>query len=163
MSIREHCRQPELQAMGPPIDEAFGNWFAGFVDGEGCFVIRVQRGRHSTAFQLRLREDDIAVLLSIRDHLNLGKIYREWPRRGREGYYSKPKALWWVQTKAGCMRLIDIFDRFPLHSKKVQDYVIWREAVLEYRSSQPNQVRLASLKAELEDGRKYTEPTVEPL
>ena len=163
MSIREPLCQPELRASEPPTSEAFGNWFAGFVDGEGSFVIREQRGRHSTAFQLRLREDDIAVLLSIKDHLNLGKIYREWPRRGREGYYSKPKALWWVQTKAGCMRLIDIFDRFPLRSKKAQDYVTWREAVLEYCSSQPNQARLASLKAELEDGRKYTEPTIEPL
>ena len=158
------CYQPHIEVIGPTVDEAFANWFAGFVDGEGCFKIPEQRGRHSTAFQLRLREDDLAVLLSVAAHLQMGRVFGPYqPRPGREGYYSKPHVMWKVQTKSGCRRLVEIFDRFPVRSKKVQDYRIWREAVLEYCSPRPDQARLASLKAELKRGREYTKPAVHAL
>ncbi len=156
------CCECRLQVIGSSANEAFGSWFAGFVDGEGCFVIRkYSYGKHRPAFQLNLREDDIGVLLLIHSSLELGRIYREPAGRGRDGYWSKPMAKWFVQNLAGCRRLVDVFDTFPLRSKKSQDYLVWREAVIECCSQQPDQTRLAYLKAALETGRRYTEPTIQ--
>ena len=156
------CCQCRLQVVGSSANEAFGSWFAGFVDGEGCFVIRkYSDGKHRPAFQLNLREDDIGVLLRIHSSLELGRIYPERAGRGRDGYWSKPKAKWFVQNLAGCRRLVDVFDTFPLRSKKLRDYLVWRQAVIECCSPQPDQARLASLKATLESGRRYTKPTIQ--
>ena len=137
--------------------DTFGYWFAGFVDGEGCFMIRRQKGRHSTAFQLNLRDDDSDLLSSIAWHLGIGNKRPYTERRGvdRYGYSHHSTARFYVQNKADCKMLVHILDRFHLRSKKANDYRIWREAVLEYYRPQPNQERLAALKVALENARKY--------
>ena len=153
--------EPSLTSLWDPVpsvDTGFGYWLAGFIDGEGCFVIREQKGEYRPAFQLRLRDDDLPVLHYIRHRLGVGDIYGERGRPDRAGYVSRPKALFWIQSKATCMRLVEVLDRAPLRSKKARDYAIWREAVLEHYSPQPDQSRLAFLKLELECGRKYPEP-----
>ena len=145
----------------PAVSEGFGLWFVGFMDGEGCFMIRSQKGRHSTAFQLNLREDDLRTLVYIQEHTRMGRIYREAASWRAGGYISKPKAKWFVQSRPECRRLVDIFDMFPPRSKKLQDYRIWREAVYECCSLRPDQAKLAALKAQLEQGRRY-KPTLMP-
>ena len=44
------------------LDPRFGDWLAGFVDGEGCFRLHVERNGNYYAchFQIKLRRDDRA-------------------------------------------------------------------------------------------------------
>jgi hypothetical protein len=143
------------------VDDAFGHWFAGFTDGEGSFIIMRQRTaagaeKFNCFFALALRCDDGAVLQEIRDELGFGRINR----------FNKPGAqqqdVLRVAAKADCLRLVGVFDRYPLRAKKARDYAIWREAVVEWQRIRrvasghvADWSRMATLKARLEAGRRF--------
>jgi LAGLIDADG endonuclease len=114
----------------PEVPDDFGHWLAGFIDGEGCFYIdfRVRNGwpRYSCSFHLVLRDDDAAILSEIQGRLGVGNLKRARPR-GFPG--SRPQLRLNVTSLAGCQRIIQILDVFPLRAKKARDYAIWREAV----------------------------------
>jgi hypothetical protein len=60
------------------MDAAFGNWLAGFIDGEGSFTIQSARAdmpQFYTRFQIRLRADDRPILEEIRAQLGVGALY----------------------------------------------------------------------------------------
>jgi hypothetical protein len=55
---------------GPPLDPAFGNWLAGFIDGGGSCGIdrrthRVRPVRYVPTFEMGVRNDDRETLLEI--------------------------------------------------------------------------------------------------
>lgn len=108
--------------------EAFLHWFAGFVAGEAYFVIApaTESGYYYTCLRIKLRDDDLDVLLEIQDNLGIGTIHRRKPRGT-----SRPCAVWQVTNIVGCRRLVHIFDDHPLRAKKRRDYEVWRDAVEE--------------------------------
>lgn len=116
------------------ITDDFGHWLAGFVDGEGCFHIdgplkrsgKRKGGQYSCAFQLNMREDDRPILEEIQKRTGLGKIYGRRAQNERHG----GAAAWSVFTQAGCVALIALLDRYPLRSRKLVVYQLWRSAVL---------------------------------
>lgn len=130
----------QTQCSIPP---SFGHWLAGLVDGEGSFNLNLAVGRNSKSairpqFMINLRVDDAPVLMLVARVLRLGTItYRRHANH-------TPMACWRVSSLAECISLVAFFDRFPLRTRKKQDFVYWREAVLE-----------RAQKAQLEDGRKY--------
>lgn len=107
--------------------DAFGNWLAGFVDGEGHFRLsRCKRDRNfSCGFTINLRADDKSTLDEIRSFIGHGNVY-EYPARGRS---PNPMAHLNVSSRVGCATVSSIFTRYPLRSKKSVDFVIWKEAV----------------------------------
>ena len=142
-------------------DAGFGYWLAGFTDGEGCFrVQRHERGTHTCAFQIKLRDDDRAVLERIRRFVGAGTIAAV-----DDDSPSKPQARYVVQDKDECARLVALFRKHPLTAKKALDFEVWTEAVEEWldrpRGSRwhgaADQTRAAALKARLENVRKYTD------
>jgi site-specific DNA-methyltransferase (adenine-specific) len=142
-------------------DAAFGYWFAGFTDGEGHFrVQKHERGTHTCAFQLKLRDDDLAALERIKRFVGYGSISFV------EGDGSSNRqAVYVIQNKDGCDRLVSIFRKYPLTAKKALDFEIWAEAVEEWLErprgnrwyGAADQTRAAILKARLEDVRRYTD------
>lgn len=60
----------------------FGNWLAGFTDGEGCFTVEAYRGRasHSCSFTIALRVDDKSILdeCQLRTGLEDGRRLADW-------------------------------------------------------------------------------------
>jgi len=58
-------------------DTIFGHWFAGFVDGEGCFHIQKETNRQGfrCLFSIGLRKDDGEILHIIQQKLGIGKIH----------------------------------------------------------------------------------------
>jgi hypothetical protein len=103
-----------------------GYRLAGFVDGEGCFFID-ERG---TRLVVCLRLDDLPLLKRLRAELGYpGRLNTDAERGAR-----RPVALWTIGTRDGVDWLIDVFDRFPLWSKKQRDYQIWREATVAWRN-----------------------------
>lgn len=118
---------PEVAA-SPGVDDAFGHWLAGFIDGEGCFFFHKHKLQFSPPqFQLKLRDDDRAVLEECAVRTGLGRVL-PIPRKDR----SKPQCKWIIAKKADCLSLVALLDRYPLRAKKQHDFAIWREAVLHW-------------------------------
>jgi hypothetical protein len=109
------------------IDPAFGNWLAGFADGEGCFTVHKAHGGNSytCAFKINLRLDDRAILETIHRTLGIGTI-----RKRSACGTAKPGFEWAVQKRSECLRLARLFLTFPLRAKKHRDFLKWYEALL---------------------------------
>jgi hypothetical protein len=139
-----------------PVDDSFGHWLAGFIDGEGCFLISGKReGRLACAACVKLRGDDRPILDEIVERTGIGSV-RHQPNTQR----THPQYAWLVNNKADCLALVALLDRFPLRAKKARDYAIWREGVLDWtrvdrRRGRSDWSRMSALKAALEAGRKF--------
>lgn len=110
--------------------------FAGLVDGEGCFSIS-RRGYPS--FILKMRGDDRALLERVqRDLGHPGRITTGKP--SGEGN-RHPWVRWEITRRRELLWLTEVFDAYPLRSKKARDYAIWREAVIDWSAGYaPDQV-----------------------
>jgi hypothetical protein len=149
------------------VDEAFGHWLAGFIDGEGCFLVQMvnhrprggkeRPGNYQPRFQLNLRDDDQAILFEIAERTGVGSIRMEPSRKATEG----GKAVWQVVSKADCLVLVEILDAYPLRAKKLRDYTLWREAAQLYATAGPGKdnsavwQRMGELRSMLQDVRTY--------
>lgn len=121
---------------GEFMNDDFGYWFSGVTDGEGCFAIQLNKpyGRRKIAkysgwFAITLRADDINVIKSIKETLGFGNIYH-YKNENRKTPNSKPFVYYKVSTIDGCCKLIDIFDKYKLRSKKLNDYNVWKQFIL---------------------------------
>jgi hypothetical protein len=143
------------------VDSHFGHWFAGFVDGEGCFYItshgKSRPGVLRPRFSLTLRADDCDILEEIQRRTRAGSIHKYQP--------SGPGNLvarWMVQSQSDLMALCRIFDCYPLRSKKARDFGPWRravEAAAELRKGRGNNEEIYAVISkcdeELRKGRLY--------
>lgn len=115
------------------LDDAFGNWFAGFTDGEGHFQIakrlrKKTRANYGCRFRIGLRDDDKAILEEIHRTLGIGTISANPRRSKREG---QPQTRFCVNAIEDCVELVKLFNRYPLRAKKQQDFEIWKLAMTE--------------------------------
>jgi DNA modification methylase len=140
-------------------DAGFAYWLAGLIDGEGHFAIKQHaRGTHAPYFALKMRADERGTLERIRRTLGVGVV-------SDEAHKPNPLAKYVIQDKAGCQRLVDLLDKYPLRAKKQVDYWTWREAVCEWTSrprgnrwhGQTDNTRLAGQRERLMANRAYTE------
>ena len=147
------------------VDDGFGHWLAGFIDGEGSFNIR--RNSHAgyaPVLTVGLRVDDLPLLEEIYRVTGFGMLER-YKKPSARGHAS---ARWTVASKADCLSLVDLLDRFPLRSKKARDYALWREAVVAWTSirhfgPRPRDwSRLIALKRAMEDGRRFDPTGIAP-
>ena len=147
-------------AFGGREDAGFAYWLAGLIDGEGHFAIkRHSRGTHAPYFQLKMRRDERGTLEIIKRTLGVGTL-RDTPAEPH------PQSVYLIQDKAGCQRLIDLLDKYPLRAKKRLDYQIWREAVCEW-TDRPrgnrwhgpvDDTRMAELRTQIMEVRHYVDP-----
>jgi hypothetical protein len=138
------------------MEDSFGHWLAGFIDGEGCFtIIQHANGSWEVKFYLSLRDDDMSVLEEIQDRLGIGRIYRT-PERGS----TRPQASWRVTRLSDSLKLIEFLDRLPLRARKAKDYAIWREAIFaKSKKTYGDDAGLPYLSTALKSGRAYKPQT----
>lgn len=106
-------------------DSEFIQWFAGFVDGEGCFYIDISSNNViSFKFTIGLHIDDKSTLEFIQKRLNCGNIY-----------ITKKMAHFNVKKINDIKNIIiPILDKFPLNGVKYLDYLAFKEAIsIKYR------------------------------
>lgn len=147
-----------------------GDWLAGFIDGEGSFNIAHHGGNYQPRFGLKLRDDDTSVIEEIQYFLAVGTIRNSKCSSVSSKYYS-PNARTQIRLDiigSDNIKLVEILDKYPLRSKKLRDYTIWKKAVEIYSKSLFNRWsdanlkklrndQLSFLKIELESVRKYHE------
>lgn len=109
------------------IDPVIGLRLAAFADGEGCFYISSARakGNYFCGFVIKLREDDQRVLERYRDGCGgIGRLVRQ----ERTNAWA-PTIRWEVTKKQEVGVIRDLFELYPLWSKKQRDFEIWKHAV----------------------------------
>jgi hypothetical protein len=141
------------------IDDAWGYWFAGFFDGEGCFLVKaMHHGRRTTRYvcsaEITLRADDAAILYEIAERTGIGQVHDK--RGADDPRRPNPFSRWQFGKKAEAQALVAIFDRYPLRAKKARDYAAWRRAVLAHAAGDVALLEVARL--ELQRCRKYENP-----
>src|SRR3954467_5327840 len=78
----------------PAVSPELGPFLAGFIEGEGCFLIsRQRRGPYGCAMRLSIRDDDHELLSDISDKTRLGRLRSMGARRT-----SPPQLLWTIST-----------------------------------------------------------------
>lgn len=101
-------------------DEYFLQWFVGFTDAEGCFLINTKNNSEvHFVFQITLHIEDSAVLFNIRNILGIGTVNIQ----GQTCSYR----IHAFQTIINI--LIPIFDKYPLLTHKQLNYKDWKEGV----------------------------------
>ena len=134
------------------IDPAFGHWLAGFIDGEGCFVVSPNnQGYYYARFHIKVRDDDADIILEAHERLGLGQIYY----RQHEGTTSNPAIVWAIQRQSECREFAAFLDRFPLRAKKKKDFAIWKEALDELQQNSRDRPKLRYLNEKLKFIRRY--------
>ena len=104
------------------------DWIAGFVDGEGCFSICIQKRRiyntHTPkdftsypCFKIRLHSDDAHALEEINRKLGVGNVS-----------ISSNVAQYAVYNLDDCFFIADLF-KDKLFTKKRHDFELWYEAL----------------------------------
>jgi hypothetical protein len=151
------CNAAYRKPLHPPwVDEdpAFWDWFAGFVDGEGCFAIAVS---HSTGreypqpfFKIAVRADERPILEEIRDRLGCGRVRVHVPGASTSNLQLKFE----MSSIADCQRLVEVLTAHPLRAKKRHDFETWAEAVAEKRDNGTSP-RIWELRDKLMTGRHY--------
>lgn len=143
---------------------------ASLADGEGCFVLSRQhkngRTTHQCSFVVKMRADDLPFLKLFQRATGLGRVYRHKASADATRSNS-PSASWTVQSSAECLALVEIFERYPLWSKKARDLAVWARAVRYWtapallprsgkgRQTFVDQAPLASLHRDLADLRRF--------
>lgn len=143
-------------------DPGFLHWFAGFVDGEGCFSIHKKQVNgcetYDCQFTLGLRADDRPILVEIQRTLRIGTVS---PPRPHEA--GNPQARFAVSSKADCLRLVEILRAAPLRAKKARDFEIWVEGLKEWVNHSPGEwADMADARTRLMEIRRYTPYGVVP-
>lgn len=111
-------------------DDAFGWWFTGYFDGEGCLSVfdRIHNGRpeRRVGIQIACRDDDADVLAYVHKTLGIGVVWKT----GAKGT-TRPASNWRVERAADLAEvMLPIFDNYPLRTKKRSEYAIWRGLVV---------------------------------
>ncbi len=97
------------------------NYVVGFVDGEGCFSITLNKNGDRLPevrliFEIELREDDEPILREIQKVLSCGNIYRlEYERYAKWRPHVKLKVSNFTDIS---QKIIPFFQRYPPQAKK---------------------------------------------
>ena len=114
------------------VSDEFGYWLSGLFDGEGCFLFK-NTVREVTGMvpkvKITLRADDRSVIEYIQSQLGCGRIYAN-QYRPEKNKTTKPWVEFRVQRISDLAEVIvPLFERYPLHSKKVQEFALWKIVV----------------------------------
>lgn len=101
-------------------------FITGFIDAEGCFHVSIvsndtlKVGKSvRVMFQISLHEKDKALLESIRDYFNIGKVIN---RKDGVFYYQ-------ISSASELLELFNHFDSYPLITQKKADYLLFKSIV----------------------------------
>ena len=108
-------------------------WYiTGFCDGEAAFTYSHASGVFNMYFAIRQREDNRQILEKIQEFFGYaGNIYKDKGHLPtKNSGFTQPSAYYRVSRIENLLRIIKHFDKYPLPSKKIECYKVWREIVV---------------------------------
>jgi len=98
----------------------FLQWFVGFTDAEGCFLISMPKNTKEAhfVFQITLHIDDLETLYLIKDKIGIGNVT-----------FSKSTASFKVHSFKDNLKLVSIFNKYSLLTHKQIDFCLWKQAI----------------------------------
>jgi len=115
------------------LSHEFIEWFRGFTDAEGCFLIVKTGNTFTFRFIIKLHVDDVNLLNFIRNSLgDIGNVTTE----GSVANYK-------VSSQKEIKLIIEIFTKYYLNSSKHLDFLAFRRAYELYTSSNSKTPELA--------------------
>lgn len=99
----------------------FLQWFVGFTDAVGCFLINTKKAQEAYfTFKINLPINDIAVLYKIQNKLQIGVVF-----------HNGKTCTFRVSSFQDILdKLLPIFDNYKLLTHKQLDYRDWKKAIL---------------------------------
>ena len=96
-------------------------WLTGFVDGEGCFYVKITKARTVTGYQISL---SFSISQHIRDELLLTRLIDNLGCGKIEKVTTRPNAITFVVYKFSDInnKIIPFFKKYPLQGIKSMDY-----------------------------------------
>ena len=135
-------------------------WVTGFVDGEGCFYVGINRIEKMSLgwqvlpeFRVTQHERDVVLLERIRDFFGFGSVR---PNHGDRMDYR-------VRGLDDLNEIVEFFERNPLRSKKRSDFETFAEIIRmmndDLHLTKPGLDRIAHLASTMNEGvtRSYLE------
>ena len=121
------CRQGDnVVSAGNQQERLNSYWISGFVDGEGCFHVAINKLPKMTLgyqvlpeFRVAQHKRDLKVLKEIQRTLKVGVV-----RKNHEDIYELR-----VRSLEELNKLVAFFERFPLKTKKKSDFELFTEVV----------------------------------
>ena len=106
------------------------NYIVGFVDGEGCFSVSINKHANNRLevrliFEIELREDDLEILERIKEILGCGNIYHlTYERYVKWKPHYKYKVSNFKDING---KIIPFFQKFPLQAKKKRSFAVFSQ------------------------------------
>jgi len=99
-------------------------FLTGFVDGEGSFLINIQKNKRleigwnvGLKFQIGLHKKDKDLLYLIKDYFGVGEVYND-----------REHLKFSIHSIKDLQLVIEHFDKYPLITQKSVDYILWQQA-----------------------------------
>nr|AGN49028.1 LAGLIDADG endonuclease [Botrytis cinerea B05.10] len=129
-------------------------WFVtGFIDGDGSFAVSIAKKKSGIGWKIQpiltigLDQKDLDLLVQIKDFFKVGKIYTS--KRGII-YYTVGS------TKDLIKYILPHFDKYPLATAKLKDYLVFKKIILLMEKGEhnylPGLLKIFSLRAILNKG-----------
>lgn len=111
------------------LDLEFCCWLAGLVDGEGSLQLKCDKAKRKwwSELTISLRDDERPMLEMIQKKLGRGACYLH-VARSKPQLRSKPRYMLRFHNASDTRFFVDLFERYPLRSKKKQVFKLWAEA-----------------------------------
>jgi hypothetical protein len=125
---------------------------SGFAQAEGHFGVYEQNAGQSVAcvFDLRVRDDDAALVEWLRQLTGLGAIY---PVPARQT--SAPQSRWVIRRRSELQLLIGFLRRNPMYGRKAAEFEAWTVAVGAWNERRPDRARMRAAWADVRRLRAY--------
>ena len=113
------------------MDKINPNWIAGFVDGEGCFVMAGIHGKHGfyALPNFSISQTELKPLKTIRDYFGFGRIYSHTSKIN-DGYKRQKKWVYSVGSREKCLIIAKFFRKYKLQTMKKEAFKIWEEGII---------------------------------
>nr|QJQ35260.1 LAGLIDADG endonuclease [Fusarium lactis] len=153
VDINSRCYLSSVAQAKALYEYNFIEWFRGFTDAEGCFLIVKQGKSFAFRFIIKIHKDDIDLLYFIKNSLGgIGNVGTE-----------ENLAHFKVTSLSEIKTIIEIFTTHPLNSSKHLDFSGFRAAYRLYTANQGNQGEvlreISSIKESMNSKRTdYKEP-----
>lgn len=117
-------------------EDLWCSWFCGFFDGEGHLLV-AKGNRNGGPYpycgvRIQLREDDLPVLEDIVKNLKVGTIGFLSNRVARSRGGKAFDCCRWQVSRTSELEtvILPLFEKYPLRTKKGNEFDLWKEAVL---------------------------------